>query len=71
MLKGFKEALSFFGDGHFPYPLLYSPELVVTNELCTELTNRFQHLIGVLRWSIEIGSIEIVTEASFLYQHLC
>ena len=43
----------------------------VTEELGEELTNRYQQLIGVLRWSIELGRIDILTEVSFLSQHLC
>ena len=30
----------------------------------------FQQLIGVLRWSIELGRIDIMTEVSCLSQHL-
>ena len=35
------------------------------------MTNRYQQLIGVLRWSIELGRIDILTEVSCLYQNLC
>ena len=45
--------------------------MYVTDELDAELINRFQHIIGVIRWSIEIGSIDIITEVSCLSQHLC
>ena len=42
----------------------------VTPPLDEEGTNRFQQLIGILRWSIELGRIDILTEVSYLSQHL-
>ena len=71
ILEGNKAALKFFGDGHRPYPSPYSPGLDVTYELYADLINRFQQIIGVIRWSIELGRIEINTKVSCLYQHLC
>ena len=71
ILEGNKSVLKSFGGGHRPYPSLYSPELDVTNELYEDLTSRFQQLIVFLRWSIELGRIEIMMEVSCLYQHLC
>ena len=65
------KALNNYGDGHRPYSFSFRPELDVTEELGEELNNRYQHLIGVLRWSIELGRIDILTEVSFLSQHLC
>jgi len=43
----------------------------VSKELNEQLLNRYQQLIGVLRWSIELGRIDIMTEVSCLSQHLC
>ena len=43
----------------------------VTDELYEELTNRFKQLIGVIRWSIELGRIDIMTEVSCFSQHVC
>ena len=45
--------------------------MYVTDELYAEFINRFNQLIGVLRWSIELGRIYIMTEVSFLSQRLC
>ena len=42
----------------------------VTDELYAELIDRFNQLIGVLRWPIEIRRIDIMMEVSCLYQHL-
>ena len=63
-------ALKSYGDGHRPYSSRFNPELDAPVELGEELTNRYQQLIGVLRWSIELGRIDILTEVSCLSQHL-
>jgi len=59
-----------FGTGLRPYPSNYRPEMDVTQVLDEEKTNRFQQLIGILRWTIELGRIDILTEVSCLSQHL-
>ena len=66
ILEGKNAALEFFRDGHCLYPSSYRPELEVTNELDEEFTNRFQYLIGVLSWLMEIGRVYIMTEVSCL-----
>ncbi len=53
-----------FGTGLRPYPANYRPEMDVTPTLDEESTNRFQQLIGILRWSIELGRIDILTEVA-------
>jgi len=69
-LKEKNMSLSHFGTGLRPYPASYRPEMDVTPTLDEEMTNRFQQLIGILRWSIELGRIDILTEVSCLSQHL-
>ena len=59
-----------FGTGLRPYPACYKPEVDVSQVLDAERTNRFQQLIGILRWAIELGRIDILTEVSCLSQHL-
>ena len=66
-----KKAVKNYVDGHRPYSYSFGTEFDVTEELGEELTNRYQQLIGVLRWSIELGSIGILTEISCLSQNLC
>ena len=66
-----KTALNNYGYGHMPYSSSFRPELYVTEEPGEEPTNRYQQLIGVMRWSIELGRIYILTEESCLSQHLC
>jgi len=44
----------------------YRPELDVTELLDPQTANYYQSLIGVLRWTVEIGRIDITTEVSML-----
>jgi hypothetical protein len=52
-----------------PFPSGYKPELDVTTELNDELGSRFLQLIGILRWAIELGRLDIFVEVSQLSQH--
>ena len=47
----------------------YRPELDVSDVLGDELHSRYMQLIGVLRWAVELGRIDIATEVSLLSQH--
>ena len=48
----------------------YRPELD-SSEFCNEdLTTMYQNLVGVLRWIIELGRIDIHLETSLLSQYL-
>ena len=69
-LKEKNMSLSHFGTGLRPYPASYRPEIDITPVLDEEQTNRFQQLIGILRWSIELGRVDVLTEVSCLSQHL-
>ena len=42
-------------------PLLYgyNPKLYVTDECDAKHMSRFQQLIGILKWAVELGSIDI------------
>ena len=53
-----------------PFPTGYKPKLDVTPELNDELGSRFLQLIGILRWAIELGRIDILfVELSQLSHH--
>ncbi len=52
-----------------PFPSGYKPELDVTPELNDELGSRFLQLIGILRWAIELGRMNIFVEVSQLSKH--
>ena len=53
-----------------PFPIDYSPGEDVTEELGDDEATYFQQVIGVLRWMVEVGRIDINTEVSLLSQHL-
>ena len=44
----------------------YIPELDTSSELSSENIIFFQEIIGMLRWDIEIGRVDIHTEVSLL-----
>ena len=48
----------------------YKPELDVSDELKAEGLNYYQELIGVLRWAVELGRVDILLETSYMSQHL-
>lgn len=70
LLKEYNSSLKAYGDGKRPYPSSYRPEMDVTSELDAELMSRYQQFIGILRWAIELGRVDILTEVSCLSQHL-
>ena len=48
------------------FPSQWKPELDVTPELNEEDASYYQQQIGVLRWMVELGRIDIATEVSML-----
>ena len=53
-----------------PFPYDYHPELDQSEPLDPECSLFYQHLIGVMRWMVELGRIDIATEVSLLSSHL-
>ena len=54
-----------------PFPsTAYRPEIDTTDECDASYASRYQNLIGVLRWAVELGRIDIYTEVALLSQHL-
>ena len=51
------------------FPMGYRPEKDVYGPLSPELASYYQYLIGVMRWMVEIGRIDIATEISLLSSH--
>ena len=49
-----------------PFPMGYAPELDESPELNAELASYYQSQIGILRWMVELGRIDINTEVSML-----
>jgi hypothetical protein len=54
-----------------PFAGGYKPELDESPELDSIRSNFYQSQIGILRWCVELGCIDIVTEVSMLSNHLC
>jgi hypothetical protein len=50
---------------------MYRPELDTTLECTDEQVSFYQNLIGVLRWIVELGRIDINFEVSVLSHYLC
>jgi hypothetical protein len=53
-----------------PFSPNYRPELDMSDELDEDKATRFQSEIGILRWIVEIGRVDIITEVSLLASHL-
>ncbi len=53
-----------------PFPYDYCLELDLSEPLDPECSSFYQHLIGVVRWMVELGRIDIATEVSLLSSHL-
>jgi hypothetical protein len=45
-----------------PFPGDYEPEMDTTPTLNPELASWYASLIGMLRWMVEIGRVDIITE---------
>ena len=58
------------GKAKTPFPTNYKPELDVTNELNEAMLSRYRQLIGILRWAVELGRLDIYLEVSLLSQYL-
>ena len=42
----------------------------MSDELDMKLTRRYMSLIGILRWAVELGRIDIITETANLSSHM-
>jgi hypothetical protein len=54
-----------------PFAGGYKPELDESPELDPSRSNFYQSQIGILRWCVELGRIDIITEISMLSTYLC
>ena len=48
----------------------YEPELDQSAPLDPELASFYQSIIGVMRWMVELGCVDITTEVSLLSSYL-
>lgn len=56
-------------NGKQPLPTGYRPELDTSDELNPELSSRYLQLIGILRWAVELGRIDICCEVAYMSQY--
>ena len=61
------EGLTFKNSVKNPFPTGYKPELDVMEELGPEIISRYLHLIGICRWSVELGRIDMIGYLEVLY----
>ena len=52
-----------------PFPSNYRPEVDITAELDSDLIPRYLQLIGMLRWAVELGRLDVMLEVSLLSQY--
>ncbi len=48
------------------FPVAYDPSTDLSDILDPDCSSFYQHLIGIMRWMVELGRINIVTEVSML-----
>ncbi len=53
-----------------PFPVDYDPFTDLSDILDPDCSSFYQHLIGVMRWMVELGCIDIATEVSMLSSYL-
>ena len=53
-----------------PLKINYRPEIDITEELGEDKSSYYQSLIGVLRWIVELGRVDICCEVSMMSSHL-
>ena len=53
-----------------PFSIGYRPEMDISEELNQEEASYYHSQIGVLRWMVELGRVDIITEVSMLASHL-
>ena len=74
-VKNVEEALAKKGQRlpsklYSPLPDKYRPELDTSAELKADGVQYYQELIGVLRWAVELGRVDILVETSLMSSHL-
>ena len=52
-----------------PFPYSYEPEMDTSDVLLPDLASYYQSLIGITRWMIELGRVDISVEVSKLSSH--
>jgi hypothetical protein len=71
LLLGDGKQLKVGKNAERPMARTYRPEMDISTVLGSELASRYQQLIGILRWAVELGRVDILLEVSLLSSHLC
>ncbi len=53
-----------------PFPVDYDPSTDLSDILDPDCSSFYQHFIGVMRWMVELGCIDVATEESILSSYL-
>ena len=53
-----------------PFKMGYDPELDTSSELDPDTVSYYLTVIGILRWMIELGRIDIIMEVTLLSSHI-
>jgi hypothetical protein len=53
-----------------PFPVNYDPSTALSDILDPDCSSFYQHLIGLMRWMVELGCINVATEVSMLSSYL-
>lgn len=59
------------GKPYTPMQPGYRPELNVSPILNPDQANYYMSLIGILRWAVELGHIDIHVDVSLLSSYMC
>ena len=70
LLKDFDGRFMLPSKADNPFPTTYEPELDTSEPLDPTAASFYSHIIGVMRWMVEIGRVDIATEVSLLSSHL-
>ncbi len=65
-----KSNLTIVGKPSTPMQSDYSPELDISPLLDPDQANYFMSLIGILRWAVELGRIDIYIDVALLSSHM-
>ena len=65
-----KKGLRLPGKCYTPLPSDYRPELEASAELKSQGVQTYQELIGVLRWAVELGRVDILLETSLMATYM-
>ena len=70
LIKDFDGRYTLPSKADNPFPTTYEPELDTSEPLDPTGASFYSHIIGVMRWMVEIGRVDIATEVSLLSSHL-